>query len=234
MDFQRLPADIVAIIVHLQPAPARLLCRALRAIADERANAVLGVARQHISAVLPALDAAIIEQKNAFVAFKEFRLQAMAHGGGWLGGPALDQLLAATRAIKTCANALFRTTESLRGLYFSEGFHATIHVYHLFLHLVIKETFFRDQNQPIWVTALVQCEARTFEFSTEPLDAVVRLGERRFGEVFDLFKYRSALLHHEWNGQSVPLEEKRRHFFVQMRMNAHLRGHSWADKLPDN
>ena len=55
MSFERLPADVVALIVHYEPAPARLLCRALRAIADERAGAVLGVARQHIGAVLPAV-----------------------------------------------------------------------------------------------------------------------------------------------------------------------------------
>ena len=235
MDFARLPTDVVSIIVHYEPAAARLLCRALRAIADERAGAVLGVARQHIGAVLPALDAAIINQYEAFHAFKGFRLQAMAHGGGWLWGPALDQLLVTTREIKVCANTLFRTTESLRAWYYNEAFHATIHVYHLFLHLVIKETFFRDPNQPLWITALVRCEANTFVCSTEqPLEAVVRLGERRFGELFHLFKHRSASVRHTWNGQSLALQEKRRHFFVQMRLHAQIRGRPWGDKLPDN
>lgn len=234
MDFARLPTDVVALIVHYEPAPARLLCRALRAIADERAGAVLGVARQHIGAVLPALDAAIVRQQTAFDTFRQFRLQAMAHGGGWFWGPALEELIAATREIKTSANTLYRTTESFRPWYFNEALHAIIHVYHLFLHLVIKETFFRDPNQPLWITALVQCEASVFACSTEqPLEAVVRFGERRFGELFHLFKHRSASVRHTWNGQSLALQEKRRHFFVQMRLHAQIRGRPWGDKLPD-
>ena len=233
MSFERLPADVVALIVHYEPAPARLLCRALRAIADERANAVLGVARQNVAAVLPALDAAIIEQQDALDALRQFRLQATAHAAGWLQGPALDRLCAATTEIKTSANTLYRAMESFRPWYFREVFHAMMYVYHMFLHLVITETFFRDGNRPLWIAALVQCYPRAFKFGIEPLEAVVRFGERRFGELFHLFKHRSASVRHTWNGQSLALQEKRRHFFVQMRLHAQIRGRPWGDKLPD-